>query len=152
MWCCFAKRPLLTGAELDRIRAAIAELEVHTAAEIRVSIQRKRAWNQRGVSLSQLAEREFRRMGMQTTNRLGILAYFLVSERACYLLADSGVYQKIGQASLDAQVKKLTSSVSLLGLCAALISFVQDLTPFLQKHFPPDHGPRNELPDTPVLS
>ncbi len=85
-----------TEEALKRISATVAEVELHTSAEIRVSIHDERATAQSGLPIEKVAEEEFFELGMDKTNqRNGILLLVLYTERKFYIHGDIGIHSRV---------------------------------------------------------
>ena len=85
-----------------RITGKIKEMEKKTAGEIIVSIKEKRSFFNKKKSLRELTEEEFFRLNMQDTrDKTGILIYIILSEREFYILADSGINNKVSEDTWD---------------------------------------------------
>jgi len=80
---------------LERISKTIAEVEKGTSAEIRISIRDARETNEAGLTIKELAEKEFLHLGMQkTSGQTGILMFILYDERKFYIMGDEGVHKR----------------------------------------------------------
>jgi uncharacterized membrane protein len=88
-----AKEALSKDA-LDRIAATIAEVELATSAEIRVSIREEREPHEH-EPIEGLAFKEFTRLRMQETkDRSGILLFILFEDRKYFIYGDEGVNRR----------------------------------------------------------
>ena len=84
----------LSKEGLDRIAAVIAEVELATSAEIRVSIREEREPHEH-ETVEQLAYKEFARLRMhETKDRSGILLFILFEERKYYIYGDEGIHRR----------------------------------------------------------
>lgn len=84
----------LSKEALDRIAAVIAEVEMATSAEIRVSIREEREPHEH-ESIEQLAYKEFGRLRMhETKDRSGILLFILFEDRKYYIYGDEGIHRR----------------------------------------------------------
>jgi uncharacterized membrane protein len=84
----------LSKEALDRIAAVIAEVELSTSAEIRVSIREEREPHEH-ETIEELAYKEFSRLRMQETkDRSGILLFILFEDRKYYIYGDEGVHRR----------------------------------------------------------
>ena len=82
--------------ELLRISNKIKEMEKTTAGEICVSIKEKRSLLEKRKSVRELAEKEFFKLGVANTrDKTGILIFLLLANRSFYILADSGINEKL---------------------------------------------------------
>jgi uncharacterized membrane protein len=89
-------KDIFTQPVLDKIAAAIAEVEKGTSAEIRVSIREERDHDEAGLSLEEIAKREFLKLEMyKTAGRNGILLLILFEEHKFYVFGDEGIHKRV---------------------------------------------------------
>jgi uncharacterized membrane protein len=80
---------------LERISKTIEQVEKSTSAEIRISIRDSRETSEAGLSIKDLALKEFAHLGMEkTANRSGILLFILYDERKFYICGDEGIHKR----------------------------------------------------------
>ncbi len=80
----------------------IKEMEKITAGEIRVSIKEEKSFLKRSRDIRLLAEEEFHNLKMdETRDKTGILLFLLLKHRQFYILADSGINEKVEQSTWD---------------------------------------------------
>src|SRR4026207_1270710 len=84
----------LSKQALEHIAAAIAEVELATSAEIRVSIRDERDPHEH-ETVEELAKKEFLRLKMhETKDRSGILLFILFEDKQFYIYGDEGVHRR----------------------------------------------------------
>jgi uncharacterized membrane protein len=89
-------KEMFTQPVLDKIAATIAEVEKGTSAEIRVSIREERDHDEAGLSIEDIAKREFLKLGMdKTRGRNGILLFILYEEHKFYVYGDEGIHKRV---------------------------------------------------------
>ena len=89
-------KEIFTKPVLDKIAAAIAAVEKETSAEIRVSIKEERDHDEAGLSIEDIAKREFLRLGMdKTADKHGILLFILFEEHKFYVYGDTGIHERV---------------------------------------------------------
>lgn len=89
-------KDIFTKPVLDTIAATIAEVEKGTSASIRVSIREERDHDEAGLSLEEIAKREFLKLGMdKTSGRNGILLFILFEEHKFYVYGDEGIHTRV---------------------------------------------------------
>ncbi|MEP7235937.1 MAG: TPM domain-containing protein [Ignavibacteriota bacterium] len=89
-------KEIFTKAVLDRIAGTIATVEQTTSAEIRVSIREERDHDESGLSIEDIAKREFLKLSMdQTSGKNGILLFILFEERKYYVYGDIGIHERV---------------------------------------------------------
>lgn len=75
----------------------------------------------------------------------GILLYISVLEKKVWILADSGINEKIEQAEWNAVVGELTTGIKQGNHCAAICSAITSIGETLEEHFPFTKGDQDEL-------
>ncbi|MDP4219719.1 MAG: TPM domain-containing protein [Bacteroidota bacterium] len=89
-------KDVFTQPVLDKIAATIAEVEKHTSASIRVSIKEERDHDEAGLTVEDIAKREFLKLGMdKTSGRNGILLFILFEEHKFYVFGDEGIHKRV---------------------------------------------------------
>jgi uncharacterized membrane protein len=89
-------KDIFTKTVLDHIASAIASAENQTSAEIRVSIREERDHDEAGLSIEDIAKKEFLKLGMEKTiGRNGILLFILFEEHKFYVCGDEGIHKRV---------------------------------------------------------
>lgn len=89
-------KDIFTKSVLDKIAATIAHVETGTSAAIRVCIREERDHDEAGLSIEDIAKREFIKLEMEkTTGRNGILLFILFEERKFYVYGDEGIHTRV---------------------------------------------------------
>jgi putative membrane protein len=83
----------------------------------------------------------------KTKENTGVLFFLSLLERKVWILADKGIYQKIGQETLDRYAKTVSQGVRDGRACDALYEAIEGVGQLLAKHFPTKAGDTDELPD-----
>jgi putative membrane protein len=83
----------------------------------------------------------------KTREHTGVLFFLSLLERRVWVLADQGIYQKIGQETLNQFAKGVSQGVKQGRAYEALIDAIQAVGQLLSKHFPVKPGDIDELPD-----
>ena len=144
----FAQHPLLSRQDLTKIAEAIGAAEKKTSGEIRVSIRKRRAWNERKLSLHDFALKNFYELGMdKTKGKCGVLLFFSLSERAFRIVADEGIHAKVSEGYWDGLAEKLTSHFKKEKFSEGICSLIEEIGAKLAAEFPRHAGDTNELPD-----
>jgi uncharacterized membrane protein len=138
------RRKLLRAIDPERIKAAIQDAERLTSGEIRVSVSQF-FWGK----VRPVAERAFRRLGMENTkDRNGILFYIVPSRRRFVVLGDEGIHAKVGQEFWDCLTADLSGEFRKGSFQDGLLKAIADVGANLAAHFPYDPAAdKNELPD-----
>ncbi len=136
----------LNDDELLRISNKIKEMEKFTAGEIAISIRIKKSFLEKRKALKQLALNEFIRLGIdKTRDKTGILILIILKEREFYILADSGINEKVETDTWD-RIKKLMESYFRRGqFCKGLLIAVEEIGKILAKFFPVKPNDVNEI-------
>jgi putative membrane protein len=83
----------------------------------------------------------------RTRENTGVLFFLSLLERKVWVLADQGIYQKIGQETLNQFAGAVSQGVKRARACDALVEAIQSLGQLLSKHFPIKPGDVDELSD-----
>ncbi len=136
----------LSDDELLRISNKIKASEKLTAGEICVSIKEKLTFREKRISVRDLAEKEFFKLGIQNTrDKTGILLFILLEGRKFYILADSGINEKVPQSTWDSIKDEMQTSFQKGKFCKGILYGVEQVGQILSKHFPVKPDDTNEL-------
>ena len=132
--------------EEQRVTDAIRAAEGKTSGEIRVFVSSRRL---RGADVVSRAAAEFEKLGMtNTSERNGVLFYFVPKDRRFAVIGDSGIHEKCGTdfwSEVTAAMRTLLASDKFT---EAVVEGVRLAGERLMQHFPKMPDDRNELPDT----
>lgn len=81
----------------------------------------------------------------KTAANNGILLYISVLEKKVWILADSGINEKIEQSTWDSVVKDLASGIQENNQCEAICAAVTRVGDILKEHFPYQKDDEDEL-------
>ena len=124
----------------------IKETEKVTSGEIRVAIKENISILKSKKTLKDLATEEFYKLGMASTrDKTGILIYILLSKRQFYILADSGINEKVEQLTWDKIRDEMESEFKKGNYLNGVISSVSKVGSILSKYFPVKQDDTNEL-------
>ncbi|MCB0732850.1 MAG: TPM domain-containing protein [Ignavibacteriae bacterium] len=138
--------------EFLRISNKIAETELITSGEIRVSIKEHKSFSERNSNIKALAEKEFYRLNMhQTRDKTGILLFFLLGERQFYILADKGINEKVNQEVWENVSDKIQQNFKNGYFSQGIILGIEEVGNILEVHFPIKSDDKNELTNKVVL-
>lgn len=139
-----SRRKLIKQLDVDKIREAIVAAEKRTSGEIRVSVA-PYFWGR----VRPVAERAFRRLGMENTKqRNGILFFIVPARRRFVVLGDEGIHAKMGQDFWDKIAGAMADRFHEGEFSAGLIGGIEAAAEGLAAHFPYDAATDvNELPD-----
>jgi uncharacterized membrane protein len=142
-------KKLLPEIDLHAIARYIAEQEQRTSSQIRVSIRQSRTRKEKGLSIEDLARKEFRALGMtKTAERSGVLIFLLLQDRRFHILADAGIHGKVEEGTWERIAGEMSRHFSERKFKEGILHGVRSVATELSKHFPSKPGGRNELPDT----
>lgn len=136
----------ISDDEMLRISNRIKEVEKTTAGEICVAVKENLHFLQRNTPINALAEKEFFRLGVdKTRDKTGILIFVLLPRRQFYIMADTGINEKVPEKTWDA-IKDEMQNMFLTGeFSKGIIHGVQKVGNILNKHFPIRSGDSNEI-------
>ncbi len=82
-----------------------------------------------------------------TKGRTGVLIYVSLAERIAEVVADQGIYQKVGPRCWDEIVAGLVEELERGRARAGFVAAIRASGELLAAHFPPRRANPNELPD-----
>ena len=124
----------------------IKEMEKITSGEIRVAIKEEADFLKKKKDIKTLAEEEFYKLKMDSTrDKTGILIYVLLSKRKFYILADSGINEKVEQAVWDVMRDEMQTEFQLGHYLEGIIKTIEKVGNLLSQHFPIKNDDTNEL-------
>ncbi len=136
----------LTDDELLRISNKIKTEEKQTAGEICVSIKEKISFKERNKSVQELTEKEFFKLGIQNTrDKTGILIFILLEGRKFFVLADSGINEKVPENTWDSIKDEMQALFQKGKFCKGILYGVEKVGQILSEHFPIKSDDTNEL-------
>ena len=125
------------------IVAAIHAAEQKTSGEIRVFISHKNIADALATATGQ-----FKKLGMaKTKHRNAVLIYVAPQSRQFAVVGDQGVHRQCGDAFWQSMAAEMTGHFKKAEFTQGIIHAVQKAGDLLAKHFPPESGSGNELPD-----
>lgn len=137
---------LLEKADADLVVKSIQEAEKLTSGEVRVFIESRcsyvDAWD-RGWEV-------FHNLKMDKTNlKNGILIYIAIVDKQIAIVADEGIYKKVGGPQYWINELNLIRSFAAKNqLAIGLSKAILEIGSILNQHFPLDlKNDKNELPD-----
>lgn len=134
------------------ISKKIKEMEKITSGEIRVAIKESGSLLKRNTSIEKLAEEEFFKLEMdKTRDKTGILIYILLSKRAFYIIADSGIDSKVEQATWDEIRDDIQNQFKLGHYTEGILTGLEEIGMVLSKYFPIKKDDSNELSNKVII-
>lgn len=89
-------KDIFTKDVLDRLAAAIAEVEKGTSCEVRIAIREERDSDEAALPIEDIAKREFLKLEMEkTAGRNSILLFILFEERKFFIYGDEGIHTRV---------------------------------------------------------
>jgi uncharacterized membrane protein len=86
-----------------------------------------------------------------TAHNNGVLIYLLLADRDVEIIADRGIDARVGKAGWDAICRDMETAFRAGRFEDGVIAGIEAVSRELARHFPPQPGQRNELPDQPVV-
>jgi uncharacterized membrane protein len=142
-------------AVLAAIEAAVAQVEVHHAGEIRfvidTALNPAELWQD--LAPRQRALQVFSQLRVwDTSHNNGVLIYVLLADRDVEILADRGLAERVPQAEWDEICREMERHFRSGDFGRASVAGVHCIGRILARHFPSVDGTgANELPNQPVL-
>ena len=100
------------------------------------------------LTVMQRAIRAFYEKGLYKTKKnTGVLFFLSLFERKVWVLADTGINEKIDQATLNKFANIVSQGIKDGKACEALCAAIREAGELLEKHFPITPGDIDELPD-----
>ncbi len=136
-------RKFMSVSDLDMVAQAVAEVERHTSAEIRVHLDPRCP----GDAVARAVE-VFERLGMhRTAERHGVLIYAAVEDRKLAVIGDAGIHARVGEAYWRSLVAGVTKHFREERPGDGFLHAVRDVGQALRRHFPRRPDDPNELTD-----
>ena len=134
---------LLSPADLEAIRSAIAAAEAETSGEIRVHLERRVV----GDPVARAIEL-FEELGMhRTALRHGVLVYLAVDDHRLAVIGDRGIHAHVGDAYWRALAGSLAARLRHERAGPVMTDGIAEIGRALARHFPRRPDDRNELSD-----
>jgi uncharacterized membrane protein len=141
-------RKFLPEADLHAIARFIGEQEQRSSGQIRVSIRQRRSRKERGMSIEELARKEFHSLGMtKTSEHTGVLIFLLLEDRKFHILADDGINQKVAEGTWETIAGEMARHFGDKRFREGIEHGIRAVAGELGRHFPRKPGSQNELPD-----
>ena len=136
-----------------RISNKIAEAELKTSGEIRVSIKEEKSFSERNKNINEMAETEFYRLNMhRTRDKTGVLLFFLLAERKFYILADKGINEKVAADTWINVGREIEDNFRNGYFSKGIIAGIDIIGNILTEHFPIKPDDENELTNKVVFT
>ena len=143
-------RRLFSPADLEAIVAAVRAAEAHTAAEIRVHVERRIAHGWRAPTHDALvrARQVFVALKMhETALRAGVLIYVAIEDRQLAIVGDEGIHARVDTGYWDAIRDRMIERLRAGAARDAVVRAVADVGAVLAREFPRRPDDIDELPD-----
>ncbi|RJP61160.1 MAG: TPM domain-containing protein [Ignavibacteriales bacterium] len=136
----------LDDDQLLRISNKIKEMEASTSGEIRVSIKEKKPFRKKNNEIKTLAQEEFFKLKMDSTrDKTGIIIFILLREKQFYILADSGINEKVEQDKWDKIRDQMQEKFQKGYFAEGILLGIEKVGSELAKYFPIKSDDTNEL-------
>jgi len=124
----------------------IKETEKITSGEIRVAIKENVPILKSNKTTKELAADEFYKLGIASTrDKTGILIYILLSKRKFYILADSGINEKVEQSTWDNIRNEMELEFKNGNYLNGILITISKVGSILSNYFPIKEDDTNEL-------
>ena len=123
---------------------AIRSAEKQTSGEIRLFMEQRCAF----LNPLDRAKEVFAELEMfKTKDRNAVLLYIATKDQQLAVLGDEGIYQKMGQAFWDSEVKLILSEFKQHHFIDGVCKIIGDVGVALKENFPYESDDKNELDD-----
>ena len=138
------KQSFFTKEEEERMVEAIRSAEKQTSGEIRIYMEQHCAF----INPLDRAKEVFVELEMfKTQDRNAVLLYIATKDHQLALLADEGIYQKMGQVFWDNEVKLMLAEFKQHHFIDGVCHIIGDVGEALKTNFPYASDDKNELED-----
>jgi uncharacterized membrane protein len=128
-------------------------VEKETIGEIRVSICKTKPFQDRKLSVFDLAVKNFYELGMdKTKDKTGVLIYLLISDKKFQIIGDKGINQKVSKEFWDILAMKMAEYFKDNKFVEGICHTVKEVGVVLKREFPMKPGDTNELSNEVVIS
>ena len=141
----FKKTDFFSAEEKARIVEAIRVAEKETSGEIRIYVEGKNPF----MDPIDRAREIFGQLKMQNTqHRNAVLLYIAMKDHELALFGDEGIYNKVGAAYWDREVRTMISKFTRESIVSGIEVCIADIGQTLKETFPYESTTdKNELPD-----
>ncbi len=138
------KQTFFSKEEEERMVEAIRSAEKQTSGEIRLFMEQRCAF----LNPLDRAKEVFAELEMfKTKDRNAVLLYIATKDQQLAVLGDEGIYQKMGQAFWDSEVKLILSEFKQHHFIDGVCKIIGDVGVALKENFPYESDDKNELDD-----
>lgn len=141
-------------ASRDAIEAAIRTAESKHDGQIRFAVEGALGWRHliAGTDGRQRALEIFSELRVWDTERNnGVLIYLLLADRDVEIVADRGVYAKLGSHVWEEISHQMESAFRVGKFKEGVMQGISAIGSAMAPHFPTRDNPDNEIPDPPVI-
>ncbi|WP_315701368.1 MULTISPECIES: TPM domain-containing protein [unclassified Bradyrhizobium] len=148
------QRRIFTPAVLARIEQAIRSGEATHAGQLRFVVEgaldgaplfRNQPARERALDL-------FSHLRIwDTAHNNGVLIYLLLADRDVEIVADRGIHAKVGKDGWESICRAMEADFRDGRFEQGVLAGIAAVSRELARHFPPQAGTPNELPDRPVV-
>jgi len=132
--------------ELLRITNKIQTIEKLTSGEICVTIKEKKKFSERKKSISQLAEAQFYKLGInKTRDHTGIIIFLLLEDKQFHILADEGINAKVNTDTWEGIKDQMLAQFLAGNFCEGILLGLDEISRILSEHFPFKVDDTNEI-------
>jgi uncharacterized membrane protein len=130
----------------------IKEMEKQTSGEIRLSMHSSELKGKETPEIRTLAETEFHRLNMhKTRDKTGILIYLNLHLRQFYILADSGINEKVEQNRWDSIRDEIQKAFMNGKYINGILKGIENVGKILAEHFPVKSDDTDEISNDVIL-
>ncbi|MEW5709979.1 MAG: TPM domain-containing protein [Pseudomonadota bacterium] len=138
----------------ERIEAAIREEEATHRGEICFALEAALPLGalRAGLGARARAIQVFSELRVwDTEENNGVLIYLLLADQDVEIVADRGIHRAAGAGAWEAICHEMEAAFREGRFEEGVVAGIRRVSELLRRHFPAEGGPRNELPDRPVV-
>jgi uncharacterized membrane protein len=144
----------LTKHSMSRIADAIRDSEKLHMGELRFVVEAGLDWPElmAGISSHERALEVFSHLRIwDTEHNSGVLVYLLLADRKVEIVADRGIYTRVGKAAWIKIIQDIETCFRKGEFEAGVIKGIAAITQLLQQNFPAQTHNPNDIVDHPII-
>jgi uncharacterized membrane protein len=135
-----------TEEELEKIKAALAEVETRTCGELMITMREKRKLLEKLYQHRELAVKDFEALGLANTkNKSGIMLSIIFEDRYFDILADEGIYSKIPDSVWNEMEERLKGEFRAENYFNGIMHIIETMGNILERECPVQDDDTDEI-------
>lgn len=148
------KQIILDSKQIAFLEQKIADLEALSSAELKIIIgQSSPVWRfGKRKPVFNKAKYLFKKYGLyKTKDNTAVLLFISLKERKLQILADKGIYAKVGQHQLDQIALKIVRNFAQYRYFVGIMYLMDQLSPIMIDNFPIQADDENEISNSVII-